>query len=119
MFSEDQFIEDFIDINIHNTRFILLDLEDVRIEIQKYGDKKLASYSINQLKYITELYYSYDEIKKFQYISDELYKELATFALYRLFPKIMIEYIDQLNLKDDEDIDHNFNNNIGSINLID
>ena len=121
MFSEDQFIQDFIDINIHNTRFINLDLDDVKSQIVIYGYKKLSSYSREQLKFISELYYSYDEIKQYNSninsnvsdVSHELYKELARNAINKLFPKIMNEYINNLDIDDiNSDIDINDINQI-------
>lgn len=109
MFSEKQYIEDFINTYHHN--ILDYDYNELKIEVNYYKKQKLEQYSIDELKYITELYYSFQEINIFGEKNNQLYNNLAKNALDKLSIKIIDSYI-EYELSDcgtDEYIDNSLN----------
>ena len=87
MFNEQKFINDFIDANFNNNQEDEnIDFEDVRKQIESYGEEMLYSYTAADYKYIAILYNGN--------ICTADYKTMATEAIYKLYPKILTEYID-------------------------
>lgn len=88
MFNEQKFINDFIDANFNNNHEEGqdVDFEEVREQISSYGEEMLYSYTAADYKYISILYNGT--------ICTADYKTMATEAIYKLYPKILTEYMD-------------------------
>jgi hypothetical protein len=100
MFSEQQFISDFIDANFASNQDFDLDYEDVREQIAMYVQERIYTYTSEDLKEIAIVYDTYTEefkeiIKFFRNVecSPDDFQIRAEVALEKLQIKILTEYM--------------------------
>ena len=98
MFCEDKFIKDFIDANLRNIQEEDVDYEDVKVQISTYCNEMIYGYTDEDFKNIAILYHG-DVVT-----SD--YKTIAIEELYKLFPKILAEYMDTDSSEVDTDLEN-------------